>query len=359
MKCGIVGPPLSGKSTLFNILTGSPVPDEFTGTKREPRRGIARMIDPRLEALGRISDSRKTTPATVEYIDIPGIESRDSREPYPPRYLSELGGVDMLAMVLREFENETVPHPAGSIDPARDLNDASLEFIINDLTIIERRLEKLRKQHDKDSGLEAEILDRCISSLSDEIPLREIDFTPSDSKLLRGYSLLSIKPLLVVLNLGEATAPGAPEHLEKLRGQAASLSNNAGWVAVAAGIEAEISAMDEDDRGDFLDDLGFELPALDRIIRATFELLRLITFLTTSEKETRAWSIPSGSTALQAAGTVHDDMARGFIRAEVCAWDDLSEAGSFSRLKETGKLRLEGRDYIVRDGDIIQVRFSV
>ncbi len=360
MKCGIVGPPLSGKSTLFNILTGVPTADQFSG-KREPRRGIAKLADPRLDAIAGARESRKVVPATVEYIDVPGVSiDKQVREPYPASYLTELQGVDMLSLVVREFEDDSTPHPAGSIDSQRDLNDAALEFIINDLAITERRLEKLGKAHDEDSKREAAILERCRDMLSDEKALREHDFKPEEEKILRGYSFLSLKPLLVVLNLGEASAPDAENILNSLKQMIGFPEERIGWAAVAAGIEAEISALEEADRGEFLTDLGFNLPALDRITHATYELLGLITFFTTNEKETRAWSITSGSTALQAAGTIHNDLARGFIRAEVCRWDELVETdGSFSRLKEAGKLRLEGKEYIVADGDVLQVRFNV
>ncbi len=360
MKCGIVGPPLSGKSTLFNILTSVATVDQFSG-KREPRRGIAKLADPRLDAIAGARESRKVVPATVEYIDVPGVSmDKQVRESYPASYLTELQGVDTLALVLREFQDDSIPHPAGSIDPQRDLSDAALEFIINDLAITERRLEKLAKAHDEDSKREAVLLEHCRDMLSDEKALREHEFKPEEEKVLRGYSLLSLKPLLIVVNLGEASAPDAKTILDGLKQKIRLAEKGIGWAVVAAGIEAEISTLEEADRGAFLTDLGFSLPALDRIKQATFNLLGLITFFTTNENESRAWSITSDSTAVQAAGTIHNDLARGFIRAEVCRWDELVETdGSFSRLKESGKLRLEGKDYIVADGDVLQVRFNV
>ena len=359
MKCGIVGPPLSGKSTLFNILTSVPTADQLSG-KREPRRGIAKLADPRLDAIAGARESRKVVPATVEYIDVPGVSmDKQVRESYPASYLTELQGVDTLALVLREFQ-DSIPHPAGLIDPQRDLSDAALEFIINDLAVTERRLEKLAKAHDEDSKREAVLLERCRDMLSDEKALREHDFKPEEGKILRGYSLLSLKPLLIVVNLGEASAPDAETILDGLRQKIGLPKKGIGWAVVAAGIEAEISALEEADRGAFLTDLGFSLPVIDRIKQATFNLLGLITFFTTNENESRAWSITSDSTVVQAAGTIHNDLARGFIRAEVCRWDELVETdGSFSRLKEAGKLRLEGKDYIVADGDVLQVRFNM
>ncbi len=359
MECGIVGPPFSGKSTLFNILTGAPESD-YASPQRQPRRGVAHLEDPRLAALAPVFNSRKIVPATVEYVDVPGIASDEKRrEPYPAQSLSELRGVEMLALVVRQFEAAEVPHPSGSIDPSRDLADATLEFIVNDLDIIERRLARVAKQHDPDSRRETELLERCREPLAGESSLRELDFSPEDDKFLRSFAFLSLKPLLVVLNLGEDATAEAELHLQKLVYGADYLKRRAGWVTVAAGIEAEISRLDQSDRQAFIEEIGFKLPTLDRIIKATFGLLGLITFFTGNEKECRAWPILSGSTALQAAGQVHDDMARGFIRAEVCRWDELSEAGSRAKLRETGKMRLEGKDYVVQDGDVVNIRFNV
>lgn len=342
------------------MLTGLPTLDQQIEGRRETRHGVARLRDERLEAIARVNKSAKTTYATVEYIDIPGFKNRERHsEPYPQRYLSELASVNMLALVVREFSDPLVPNPSGSIDPVRDLKNATLDFIVNDMVIIERKLAKVAKAHDAESRREMDILERCLETLSQEKALRELDLRPEEEKTLRGYSLLSIKPLLVVLNLGEDSARDAEEHLVRLKSQAKALHQKVGWVAVAAGIEAEIGALEEEERGDFLEELGFDLPALDRVIKETFDLLGLVTFFTTSEVDSHAWSIPSGSTTLQAAGTVHKDFARGFIRAEVFKWDELVAAGSLSKLRETGKLRVEGKDYIVSDGDVLYIRFNV
>ena len=360
MKCGIVGPPLAGKTTLFNILTGSSFSDQYGGGKRELRRGMARLADPRLEAVAHVTGSAKITPATVEYIDIPGVtDEKQQGEPYPSHYLSELRTTDMLALLLREFKDDRIPHQAGSIDPARDLIDATLEFIISDHTIVEHRLTKLAKIHSKSFKREVELLERCRNAFDSGTSLRELDLGEEERKILNPYSFLSLKPLLVVVNVDEETAPHAGDLLDRLRSSSDQVAKNVGWVAVAAGIEEEIRDLEEDDRMEFLDELGFKLPALDRIIEATFSLLRLITFITSSDKETRAWSIPAGSSAVQAARAIHEDFARGFIRAEVYHWNELVEAGSLARLRELGKLRLEGKEYIVQDGDVLNIRFNI
>lgn len=357
MECGIVGMPLAGKSMLFSILTG--VEPSLTGS-RDPRRGVAKLADERLDALTAVYNSRKRVPATVEYLDIPGVAVKEgTRELYPGGYLSALRTVSMLAVVVRSFESPEIPHPRGSIDPVRDAQEAMSEFIFNDLVTVENRLAKAKKLQDSDSKKEAELLDRCWESLEYETPLRELDFTTDETKILRSFSFLSLKPLLVVLNIGEESAGDIDNLLANLTEK---LGNpvNVGTVAVAAGIEAEIGSLEPEDQEMFLADLGFEGSTLDRIVKATFDLLGMITFLTSSETESRAWAIPRGSTAVQAAAAIHNDLARGFIRAETCRWDDLvAVGGALPKLREQGKLRLEGKDYIVQDGDTMHIRFNV
>ena len=355
MECGIVGMPLSGKSMLFSILTG--IEPSLTGV-RDPRRGVAKLADERLDALTEVYNSRKKVPATVEYLDIPGVAVKEgTRELYPGGYLSALRSVSMLALVVRSFEAEEIPHPRGSIDPARDTLEAMSEFIFNDLMTVENRLVKVKKLHDSDSKKEAELLERCHEALENETALRELEFTPDEHKILRSFSFLSLKPLLVVLNIGEESAGKIDILLSDLTEK---LGNpvNVGTVAVAARIETEIDSLDPEDREMFLADLGFKRSTLDRIVKATFNLLGLITFLTSSETESRA--IRGGATAVQAAAAIHNDLARGFIRAETCRWNDLVAVdGSLSKLRELGKLRLEGKNYIVEDGDTLHIRFNV
>jgi len=358
MECGIVGPPLSGKTTLFNLLTGACPPSG--SVKREVQRGVAKLPDFRLAKLAALSASRKIVPATVEYVDVPGVEvTPEKREPYPAAYLAELRGAAMLTLTIRDFAAPAIPHPRGRIDPAADLADAALEFIVNDLSTVEKRLAKISRLFDPASKKETELLERCKQALDAGTHLRALQLEPEEEKLLRGYAFLSLKPLLVVLNVGEEAAADSDARLASLKEAAGDLGGGVGWAACAAGIEAEIAQLEESERAPFMEELGFDQPALDRIVRAAFDLLGLITFFTTSEKDTTAWAVRRGSNAVTAAGAIHEDIARGFIRAEVFGWDEFVAAeGSHARLKETGKLRLEGKDYIVHDGDIINVRFS-
>jgi len=359
MLAGIVGLPQAGKTTLFSILTGF-VTEQGTSA-REIHRGIAKLTDHRLTALAEVYKARKIVQATVEYIDIPGVPIRDggTPEPYPPAYLTALKGVTMLVLVVRGFNNPSIPHPFGSVNPAKDLQHAELEFIFNDLSVIERRLEKLAKGRDAESRKEAEILTFCKESLENEIPLRNLTFNEDQEKIIRGFSFLSHKPLLVVLNVSAEDVPTAGEQLMSLQNVNAQ-SNLIEWVTVCAEIEAEIAALDPEERIPFLNDLGFTLPTLDRVVSATFRLLGMITFLTAGEKETRAWPVAAGATAVQAARVIHEDLARGFIRAEVCWWEDLVRVkGSEAQLRKEGKMRLEGKEYIVKDGDTLNIRFNV
>jgi ribosome-binding ATPase len=359
MECGIVGPPSSGKSTLFSILTNQE-PGSFDCNSRETRRGVAKLNDHRLDELAAIVKARKIVHATVDYVDVPGFAAKsDKPEPYPAWYLSELRGTDMLAIVVRDFENPIVSHPSGSIDPLRDLSDAAFEFIISDLDVVERRLNRVSKLHDKESKAEAELLEKCRAHLSEDGSLRDLEFTQEEQKKLRGFSFLSLKPLLVILNLGDENAPEADARLRTMQNKVDCLRDHVRWVAVAAGMESEINMLDEEERAPFMEELGFSLPALDRIIKATFELMGMITFLTIGPKESRAWSVTKGATAVKAARVIHEDIARGFIRAEMYNWKDLLDAGSEAEMKKTGKMRLEGKDYIMQDGDVMNVRFNV
>lgn len=359
MECSLIGVPQSGKSTLFSLLTGIQR-DQADFGKRETKRGVAKLADKRLDALAEFWKSQKVVNATVEYVDVPGIEtSGETKEPYPAKYLAEIRGADMLALVIRDFDEPTTPHPLGSVDAMRDLMDTGLEFIVNDLDVIERRLQRIGKLHDADSKAEHALLEKCHSCLSEDKHLRDLELTTDERKRLRGFSFLSMKPILIILNLGEENAGNAGARLRELKESTDFFNSNAEWVSAAASIEAEIQQLDEEERIPFMEELGFTDSALDRIIDATFRLMNMMTFLTAGEKESRAWTIPRESTAVNAARQIHEDLARGFIRAEVYFWQDIIDAGSEAKLKKLGKMRLEGKDYIVQDGDVLNIRFNV
>ncbi len=360
MKAGIIGVASSGKSTLFQLLTGASAAPP--GGRPEPRLGVARVPDARVDALAEMYRPKKKTPATVEYVDVPGVAKGEGSALVD---LPALRGVDALVHVVRAFESDTVPHPDGSVDPLRDAKMLELELILADLGMVERRLERLaaniKKANRADDVAERAVFLKLKAALEAERPLREVvpGLTDEERKRLRSFSLLSEKPLVVVVNLGEDEVRDAAGALER-RGLAAFASApGRAVVAVSAPIEAEMAQLSSEDARAFREDLRLEEPGLDRVIRASYALLGLISFLTAGEDECRAWTIRKGTRAQPAAGAIHSDIERGFIRAEVVAYDDLMAAGSLAACRERGTLRLEGKDYVVRDGDVINFRFNV
>ncbi len=357
MEIALCGLPRSGKTTLWTILTGIEVPP---GAKAETRKGVTRVPDERLERLADLYHPRKTTPATVTYVDVRPVERGQGRADNP--VLAELRPADALVLVLRAWDDPADPHPEGSVDPARDLELIETEFLLADLDVAQRRLERLealvKKAGRPEDRKEKELLAKVVAWLESERPLREAGFSPEERKLLRGYAFLTAKPLLVALNLPEdRTADLAKDASALGLGDLASRPGH-DFVALSAKIEQEIASLSPEDAAAFRADLGIEEPALDRLIRASYRLLGLISFFTVGEDECRAWSIPAGSTAREAAGAIHTDLARGFIRAEVVPWDRLLEAGSMAAAREKAWLRLEGKDYVVQDGDVVHVRHS-
>jgi hypothetical protein len=358
VKAGIVGLPASGKSTLFGLLTGSPPPPP--GARPEPRTGVARVPDPRVHALARLYSPRKTTLASVEYVDVPGVHKGEGQALVD---LPALRGIDALVHVVRAFESETVPHPDGSVEPLRDARMLELELILADLGLAERRLARLadaiKKAHRPEDVSERELMERLKTHLEAERPLREMELAPEQRRRLRNYAFFSERAMLLVANLGE----------ERIRDAAASLASSGlaafaarpglALCAVSAPIEAEMAQLPAADAAAFREDYGLAEPGLDRVIRSSYALLGLISFLTAGEDECRAWTIRDGTRAQQAAGAIHSDIERGFIRAEVVPFEELIAAGSVAACRERGTLRLEGKDYIVRDGDVINFRFNV
>jgi GTP-binding protein YchF len=357
LEFGILGLELSGKSTLFSLLTGK-TPATAHG-RTAAHVGIAQVPDGRLDRLSALFKPRKHTPATVRFVDVPGIVKGGAASLNVP----ELRTMDGLAAVTRGFSSESVPHPEGSIDPARDLELVETELLLNDLSVTGNRLERLTREIAKRKApeLEAErsILERCRSALEDGTPLRRLDLDDEERRMLKGFGFLSLKPMLVILNVGEdraADLSGALEHagFSPWRGQRAVAIS-----AVCATLEQEISVLAPADQAAFLADLGLPDRALDRLLRAAYALLGLVSFFTVGEDECRAWSVPEGTPALKAAGVIHSDFERGFIRAEVMRWEQLVEAGSLAACRTHGTLRLEGKDYLVQDGDVVTFRFNV
>ncbi len=358
MKVGIVGLASAGKSTLFQLLTGAPA--AAPGGRPEPRVGIARVPDERVDALAGLFNPKKKTFATVEYVDVPGVAKGEGGALVD---LPALRGIDALLHVVRAFESELVPHPDGSVDPLRDARMLELELILADLGAVERRLEKLeaniKKANRAEDVAERALFIKMKEALEAERPLRSLEFGDDERRKLRNYGFLSEKPVLLVANLGEEQVKDAAGTLE--RSGLATFAATPGFALcpVSAPIEAEMAQLSAEDAQAFRDDLGLHEPGLDRVARTSYGLLGLISFLTAGEDECRAWTIRQGTKAVQAAGAIHSDIERGFIRAEVVAFADLMAAGSMAACRERATLRLEGKEYLVRDGDVINFRFNV
>ncbi len=355
-QLGILGLPKVGKTTLYNTLTASQQTTDKFAASRKTHTGIARVPDPRLEQLRELYNPRRYTPATVEYVDIPGIQKGAGSESLD---LAELRTVDALMHVVRAFDDPELPHPEGSVNPARDVETLDLELVLADHDLVERRLARLERSAkgglSPDEQREREILAATVlPALEQEKPLRDVELAVDEEKRLRGFQLLSAKPLLIVLNVAEDdVATLTPSDL----GVETAAHTRA--LVVSAPIEEEISRLSPEEQLEFLADLGLEEPSLNRALRASFELLGRIAFFTVGEDEVRAWTIRRGTHARDAGGAIHSDIRRGFIRAEVVGWDDLLRLGSMAAARDEGILRLEGKEYVVQDGDVAHFRFNV
>jgi GTP-binding protein YchF len=358
MKAGIIGLSFVGKSTLFQLLTGAAAP--VPAGRPEARVGIARVPDPRVQALAEMYKPKKKTWATVEYVDVPGVVKGEGSALVD---LPALRGVDALLHVVRAFASETVPHPDGSVDPLRDAKMLELELILADLGGVDRRLERLegniKKAKKPEDVAEHAVFLKMKEWLEGERPLRELVLGEDERRRLRSYSFLSEKPVLLVVNLGEDGMRGAAAFLQSSGLAAFAARPGLALCPVSAPIEAEMGQLAPEDARAFREDLGLTEPGLDRVIQTSYSLLGLISFLTAGDDECRAWTIRRGTRAQVAAGTIHSDIERGFIRAEVVAFADLMSAGSLAACREKGTLRLEGKDYEVQDGDVINFRFNV
>jgi GTP-binding protein YchF len=355
MKTAIIGLPMVGKTSLFTILTG--VHQETRIGSTAARTGVARVPDPRLDELARLFEPPKITHATVEYVDMPSISKENLRD---PSYVASLRVVDAFAQVLRLFEDETIPHEKGSVDAVRDLEDVETELILSDLVVVEKRLERLEKDRKKikspELDHEYELLMKCKAALDDNHSLRGMELDSEEEKRVRGFQFLSQKPMLYVLNLGEGEAGQLHRREQEFRDGPLAGRKHTSVTAICGKIEAELAELPPEEQRDYLASYGLKESGLERLISATYSLLGLMSFLTAGETEVRAWTIPIQSSAVKAAGAIHSDFEKKFIRAEVVNWKSLMELGGYPGVREKGLLRLEGKDYIVKDGDVLVIR---
>jgi len=362
LRAALIGFTSTGRTTLFHLMTATRESARGHG-RTDVSVGISKVPDPRLDRLTAMYNPRKRVPATIEFSDIaaPGAGAAQSLVD-----LAAYRNADALVHVVRAFRDASVPHPRGTVDPARDAQAMDDELILADLGVAERRLERierdLKKARSADLERERDVMLRCRSALEDGAPLRALGLQGDEARRLRGFQFLSAKPLLLVINLGEGDVPavgGDAARAAEAAGLTGFLSRAAtGIVPLCAKIELEIAELEPADARAFLSDLGLQESGLDRVVRASYDLLGYISFFTVGEDECRAWSIPRGTPAQEAAGEIHSDIARGFIRAEVVAYDALVARGSMAACRDHGEVRLEGKEYVVRDGDIINFRFA-
>jgi GTP-binding protein YchF len=370
LNLGIVGLQGSGKTTLFNAITGSHAQTSAYSSGDQPNLAVVKVPDPRLEVLADMFHPRKVTPADVQFTDVAGMSAsakeRDSKEPISRQTLGFISTVDALVVVLRAFQNPAVPLPEGysSVDPLRDLETLMLEMAFSDLGIIERRLERLKSEIPKMKGAERESRERELEVLSRVGPaleggksIRTIGLSEDEEKAIRNFGFLTAKPLLVVVNIGEESLDSATEWEERVR--QALAGESAEVIAIPAQLEMEMGQLSPGDAAEFRESMEVGPSRLGEVVGKSYSLLGLISFLTTGEDEVRAWTIRQGTNAQKAAGVIHSDLERGFIRAEVVHYDDLIAAGSMAEARKRGTLRSEGKTYVVRDGDIINVLFNV
>jgi ribosome-binding ATPase len=357
MQTGIIGLPQVGKTSLFRILTRVRV--DARSTPNQAHVGIARVPDARVAKLAELFKPKKITYATIEYVDIGGLQKDREKN---SASLVPLREADALAHVVRLFENPAVPHEGGWLDAMRDIENVDIELILNDLEQASKRMERLEKdiKKKKDPLLETELqlLLRCRKALEAETPLRELEFKPEEKKMLTGFMFLTQKPMLYVLNLGDDEASEIDRVIEKYHLEKLASKAHTAVVPFCGKIEAELAELSDAEAAEMMSAYGLSESGRDRLIQASYRLLGLISFLTCGEPECRAWTIERGMTAPQAAGAIHGDIERGFIKADVVKWEDLLAAGSFAAAKEKAQVRLEGKDYIVQDGDVMLFRHS-